>query len=89
MAKTTQSKATNEKELKAELVKISKRNPSKTYTYYRTWGAAEIIEHEGKVRTTDGEDCYRAFGGFFKNGKIEKPHSAWLRQFNYIPCRNG
>jgi len=79
------SASTSKHQLKFELLKLSKENPTKYYTYTATFGIVYIIEHDSRPKSGYGEQCYKAYGGFFKNGKIIKPDSAWMKQYNFIP----
>jgi len=79
---------TNEAQLKRELVKTSKVNPSKWITFFVTFGKTRIFILDRKPQTINvsgAEDTFRAFGGFFKNGQIIEPSNTFKRQYNFCP----
>jgi len=76
----------NIKELEAAAREISRDNPGKIVTYFVTFGEARFQVHDRKPRSsTWGEQTYRDFGGFFKDGEIVRPLKSWIRQFNFCP----
>lgn len=85
--KTITSKATNLNELKAEIVKISKANPTKWYTFSAVFGSVRIHESDKKpVYNGAGTDqTYHDFGGFFQNGQVVKPSKTFIHQYEFIP----
>lgn len=86
--KQIKSNSTNETELKEEMLTLSKQNPESWYTFSAIFGSVTITQHDKTPGSNYGEDCYRSFGGFFKDGKIVKPSARWMKQYNYIPCRD-
>jgi hypothetical protein len=86
--KQINSKATNLNELKAEIVKISKANPSKWYTFSALFGSVKIYESDNKPSDNNGagaEQTYHDFGGFFQNGQIVKPSKTFIHKYEFIP----
>ena len=78
--------ASNKTELQKELIELSERHPNHWISFYSVFGRLTYTIYVNHPKTNEGEDCYREFGGFFKNGKIVTPDKSWLKVFNYIPC---
>ena len=88
MKKIVRTDITTEKQLKQEIVKISKQNPTKHITFFVTFGKTRIFIHDRKpqsLNASGAEDCFRCFGGFFKNGEIVKPSKSFIKKFNFCP----
>ena len=83
------SKAKNEIEVKKEMIQISTDNPEKIYTVEPHFGKIEIKEYERQPRidTPDTLATVKAFGGFFKNGKVISPTNSWKKYKNRIVVR--
>jgi len=85
--KTITSKATNLNELKAEIVKVSKSNPSKYYTFSAVFGNVKIYESDKKptFNSAGADQTYHDFGGFFSNGQVVKPSKTFIQKYEFIP----
>lgn len=80
--------ASNEADLKRELISLSLKAPNHYFAFRASFGHVVIQEHAKQPGNNYGEDCYRTFGGFFKAGKVVRPSSSWIRQFNHVPVRD-
>jgi len=82
-----QLKAKNTKDLKAELVQVSKANPTSIIVHDVDWGnaTATILDKQPSTDTIASESTYKLFGGFLKNGKVIKPTSQWMKRHNFVP----
>jgi hypothetical protein len=88
MEKITRNDITNETELMAAVMKISKDNPKKYITYFVTFGVTRIFIHNRKPQspnTGGSEDTYRTHGGFFRNGEIVTPSESFQKKFHFCP----
>lgn len=83
-----------EKELDKFIIETSKDNSTKWITYSVRpkggWGnfIEEIYIHDRKPQSTNthgAEECYRHYGGFFKNGKVIKPSPSFMKRFHFCP----
>ena len=85
--KTIKSNSHNLNELKAEIVKISKANPKKWYTFSAVFGSVRIHESDNKPVYNDAgtDQTYHDFGGFFQNGQIIKPSKTFVKKYEFIP----
>lgn len=87
-------KATNEAELKAELIKISKQNPGKAITAYVSFGSAKAYINQSLSRIPvdqlDTRQMLNCFNGYiaFVDGKLVKPTKGWKTQQNLSDVRN-
>lgn len=76
---------TTKDELENLLINTSKDSPCLFFCAAVGFTKIWITGHNRRVSNNYGEDSYRIFGGFHRAGKIAKPDSAWMRQYNHIP----
>jgi hypothetical protein len=84
MAKQTVNiKATNEKELTAELINLSNQNPGKAVTAYVTFGICRAYIYPSVARiSVDQPDSRQMLSTYqaiaFVNGKLAQPSKGWM-----------
>ena len=84
----TREDISSDKQLKSELLKISKKNPSKYVTFFVTFGKTRIFLNDRKPQSNDAdgsEDTYKFLGGFLKNGQVVKPSKSFISRYDFIP----
>ncbi len=86
-------KATNEAELKAEVVALSKQHPTKAVTVLVTFGVARAYLHTSVSRIpVDGPDTRQMLTHFnghiaFVAGKLVKPTKGWNKKQDLYNAR--
>ncbi len=76
-----------EKQIDNEIIKISKKNPTRIITAYARLGKVTfyLYGNQPRIDSADTIQTFKAYGGFYKNGKVIKPTKTWFNRHNFIP----
>ena len=86
----TRDQISSEKQLRNEMLKVSKANPEKIIVHYVGFSntAIYILDRQPTTDTLESVSTYKFLGGFLKNGNIISPTKTWMNKHNHIPCRD-
>lgn len=72
-------------DIRFKAVKLSILEPKKYLTVHVGPKKVIFYYHNRKPGYNDGEETYRYYGGFFKDGRIVKPSTTFMKKYNYCP----